>query len=423
MLPIGSKKEYFESSWEKNEWSRFLGFMQDDSNKYLIPCYFDMEQYDMPDEFLVFEAIDLNDPNYLGIINYRIEKLLNKAVNKTETAKVGSNQNPNSHINNLLERVKFCLTERDFAKADEVIENILNINYKCAEAYFYKVFTRLRYSDINELIKDKVNLENQKEYKTALSFADEDYKQKLININESIRLEIIRNNKEALYNKFDFFYRAMAFDKAIEIANRIRGYKDVDVKLARLQEKCYVMAKDYEKSGHNLEAIELYELIANYKDSADRLRKCRILKHDNEEKVRIAYLLRAMDEVITRVKEKRHYRDDARLFENSLNELKYTVRDKPGWIEKLTYYDEWLNKTKRAKTKEETNYIRESRMETLFKICMPVLVFAYLAFLIIPLVYYIIKLDEKMAGTWAGIDLIVVVLTIIIGAIVVKIKG
>ena len=39
MLVIGSKREYFDAVWVKNEWSRFLALMKKDRSKLLIPCY------------------------------------------------------------------------------------------------------------------------------------------------------------------------------------------------------------------------------------------------------------------------------------------------------------------------------------------------------------------------------------------------
>lgn len=42
MLAIGTKPEYFNAVWVKNEWSRFLKMMRADRSKVLIPCYKDM---------------------------------------------------------------------------------------------------------------------------------------------------------------------------------------------------------------------------------------------------------------------------------------------------------------------------------------------------------------------------------------------
>lgn len=51
MLVIGTDFEYFNAVWVKNEWSRFLNMMKTDKKKTLIPCYKDIDAYDIPGEF------------------------------------------------------------------------------------------------------------------------------------------------------------------------------------------------------------------------------------------------------------------------------------------------------------------------------------------------------------------------------------
>jgi len=59
MLSIGTKYEYFHAVWVKNEWSRFLKLMKKDKSKVLIPCFKDIDAYDMPEEFKALQAQDL----------------------------------------------------------------------------------------------------------------------------------------------------------------------------------------------------------------------------------------------------------------------------------------------------------------------------------------------------------------------------
>ena len=43
MLAVGTKSEFFNAVWVKNEWSRFLKMMKNDRSKMLIPCYKDID--------------------------------------------------------------------------------------------------------------------------------------------------------------------------------------------------------------------------------------------------------------------------------------------------------------------------------------------------------------------------------------------
>ena len=87
MLVIGSKVEYFNAVWVKNEWSRFLSFMQEDSNKYLIPCYKDMEAYDMPAEFLALQAQDIDKLGFKQDLLRGIDKIFGRDVAVQQQAK------------------------------------------------------------------------------------------------------------------------------------------------------------------------------------------------------------------------------------------------------------------------------------------------------------------------------------------------
>ena len=49
MVVVGTKPEYFNSVWIRNEWSRYLILMQNDKNRTMIPAYKDIDPYDLPD--------------------------------------------------------------------------------------------------------------------------------------------------------------------------------------------------------------------------------------------------------------------------------------------------------------------------------------------------------------------------------------
>lgn len=75
MLCIGTKPEYFNAVWVKNEWSRFLKMMTSDRNKALIPCYKDMDAYELPDEFAHLQAQDMSKIGFINDLIRGIKKL------------------------------------------------------------------------------------------------------------------------------------------------------------------------------------------------------------------------------------------------------------------------------------------------------------------------------------------------------------
>ena len=56
MIVVGTKPEHLNAVWVKNEWSRFLAMMKKDRHKLLLPCYRDMDPYDMPEALSVLQS-------------------------------------------------------------------------------------------------------------------------------------------------------------------------------------------------------------------------------------------------------------------------------------------------------------------------------------------------------------------------------
>ena len=70
MIVLGTKTEYYNSTWVKNEWSRFLELKKENKNKTLIACFKNMSPYEMPMEFSAFQSFDLNK---IGYVEYLVE--------------------------------------------------------------------------------------------------------------------------------------------------------------------------------------------------------------------------------------------------------------------------------------------------------------------------------------------------------------
>lgn len=84
MLVIGSKKEYFEAPWVKNEWSRFQALIKNGDEKTIIPCYKEMDPYDLPEEFAYLQAQDISKIGFEQDLIYGIKKLVKKEPKKKQ---------------------------------------------------------------------------------------------------------------------------------------------------------------------------------------------------------------------------------------------------------------------------------------------------------------------------------------------------
>ena len=132
MLVFGTDYEYFNAVWVKNEWSRYLKLMAQDKSKHLIPCYKNVDAYDMPKEFQKLQGQDIGKVGAVQDLLRGIDKLLGKG------QAVQAEEQPVSAVPNVaafLERGRMSLEDHDWERAWALFDQALNLSPKCAEAY------------------------------------------------------------------------------------------------------------------------------------------------------------------------------------------------------------------------------------------------------------------------------------------------
>ncbi|MBR6850567.1 MAG: toll/interleukin-1 receptor domain-containing protein, partial [Lachnospiraceae bacterium] len=88
MVVMGTKKEYFEATWVRNEWNRYLSLIESEkeqnhiSKRALIPAYKDMDAYDLPEEFAHLQAMDMSKLGFMPDLTRGIRKILDAAKGK-----------------------------------------------------------------------------------------------------------------------------------------------------------------------------------------------------------------------------------------------------------------------------------------------------------------------------------------------------
>ncbi|MBR6693806.1 MAG: TIR domain-containing protein [Clostridia bacterium] len=87
MLTVSSSRENIDAVWVKNEWSRFLGFRQNDNSKSLLPLYFDMEKADLPDEFALLPCYNMTADGFEDELLRGIKKLIPLPIMKAKRRK------------------------------------------------------------------------------------------------------------------------------------------------------------------------------------------------------------------------------------------------------------------------------------------------------------------------------------------------
>lgn len=277
MICIGTKKEYFGAVWVKNEWSRFIDMMATRPDRYLIPCYKDMEAYDMPEQFLAFQGQDMGKLGFMQDLLRGIDKIMgrNEAPKAQTTTKIIQTD---VNVSALLKRAEILLGDGNFEKADELLERVLDNDPTNSQAYLFKLLVNLRFKTVEELKTLDDTLESDGNFKKAYDFGDDAQKNKLNAINEFIN----NRNEEARLGRFyDIamdYKKANKYDKAKAAFSELAGFRDSTQQALECvnlgKENIYSKALILKEAKQYVQAIETFEKIKDFKDSEYQISEC-----------------------------------------------------------------------------------------------------------------------------------------------------
>ncbi len=252
MVVITTSAENVNAVWVKNEWSRFLALMRKDRSKLLLPCYRDMDPYDLPEALSVLQSYDMSKIGFIQDLVRGIKKVLSAdkpakpAVRETVAAPAPAAA-PASNIAPLLERAFIFLEDRQWADADSYCEKVLDIDPKCAEAYLGKLMAELKVRTRDGLKDAAEPFDDRGNYTKAARFGDEALKAKLAADNEYIKTKKEDERLAAVYAQAkDEMQKASseeAYNKAAELFGSISKYKDSE----ELKRRCISFAGQHKE--------------------------------------------------------------------------------------------------------------------------------------------------------------------------------
>lgn len=271
MVVIGTKPEYFNAPWVKNEWSRYLTLVKADHKKILIPAYRDMDPYDLPEEFSHLQALDMSKLGFMQDLVRGINKLTGGVSKKSP-----ANQHTESIAHTVGESPKDPNTERiliyakdgDWDKLFDFCDDLLLENPENASAYLGKLManrkchTKIDLSNCTESLDIDTNYRKILELDdSALSYEVKSYNAVIKERKEQIAKSIKRQEYEDTQSyrrqeeEQDALRRKLEFERA-ESARKEETYAKA----------CELMLHGYGSNISN--AIALFKSIPDWKDSA-----------------------------------------------------------------------------------------------------------------------------------------------------------
>ena len=287
MVVLGTKPEYFNAVWVKNEWSRYLALIRGGARKVLIPAYRDMDPYDLPEEFSHLQAQDMSKLGFMQDLIRGIKKLTE--VDKSAARETVVVQETTANTAPLLKRAFIFLEDGDWDSADEYCEKVLDLDPECAQAYLGKLMADLRVRKVDDLANCEQPFDDKDNYRKVMRFGDEtlrdtleDYITHINDRDENARLTGIYNDAANAMSRAD---SEDAYRSAADKFKSIPDFKDADALAESCLDKAEICRKDgiYSSAKSKIaedstasceEALQMFQSIFGWKDADEQICAC-----------------------------------------------------------------------------------------------------------------------------------------------------
>ena len=290
MVVLGTKPEYFNAVWVKNEWSRYLSLVkQNGGKKVLIPAYRDMDPYDLPEEFSHLQAQDMSKLGFMQDLIRGIKKMVRTDEPKAVIRETVAVNTAGSGTAPLLRRAFMFLEDGEWAKADDFCEQVLNLDPENAHAYLGKLMAELHVRRQEDLPNCKLPFDGNSNFQKAVRFGGElgaTLEGYITHINQRNELERLTGIYNSALSAMKEAKTEDAFKAAAKIFKTIPGFKDADALMERCLEQAEISRKDAiymrgtelmaSNSGIGYgEAIKQFQAIPGWKDADEQIRICK----------------------------------------------------------------------------------------------------------------------------------------------------
>ncbi len=214
---VTTSAEHASAVWVKNEWSRFLSLMRKDRSKLLLPCYRDMDPYDLPEALSVLQSYDMSRIGFIQDLIRGVNKVVDAAKQKTPVKETVVVQQGNLNAAPLLRRAFLFLEDGEFDRADEFCEQVLNLDSENGEAYLGKLMAELKVKSIDALKSVPELLETRNNYQKAMRFGNAELRDRLREANEHFRkIQEMSRQADECFDRKEYPKALALFQQAAE---------------------------------------------------------------------------------------------------------------------------------------------------------------------------------------------------------------
>ena len=324
MLALGTSYDDYNNVWVKNEWNRYLEIAEKNKNKCLIPCYKDVDEYDIPKEFAGLKVCQLgNDDTFNNIMaeiaNVVKPESVNQPAPEPEKAEPAEEIELEEieiiepvDINKLLDEGFSAISDKNWKKANKLFFHVLDEEPDNSKAYWGQLLVQQECTNAREMadnlylqvigntsdntyeleIRDR-RQEIKDKYPVANLFSEEEYANLFdVHFNyqsgvENTKSAIAANNEHYILSDNELFKRAKQNADAEvaagieefvanvnrhldEILKNVTEQEQQEIEAARQQEKAYFSKlEDAFKKADDMANANLFNSEAEYQKDHD----------------------------------------------------------------------------------------------------------------------------------------------------------
>lgn len=163
MLALGTSYDDYNNVWVKNEWNRYLEIAEKNKNKCLIPCYKDVDEYDIPKEFAGLKVCQLgNDDTFNNIMaeiaNVVKPESVNQPAPEPEKAEPAEEIELEEieiiepvDINKLLDEGFSAISDKNWKEANKLFFHVLDEEPDNSKAYWGQLLVQQECTNAREM--------------------------------------------------------------------------------------------------------------------------------------------------------------------------------------------------------------------------------------------------------------------------------
>lgn len=163
MLALGTSYDDYNDVWVKNEWNRYLEIAEKNKNKCLIPCYKDVDEYDIPKEFAGLKVCQLgNDDTFNNIMaeiaNVVKPESVNQPAPEPEKAEPAEEIELEEieiiepvDINKLLDEGFSAISDKNWKEANKLFFQVLDEEPDNSKAYWGQLLVQQECTNAREM--------------------------------------------------------------------------------------------------------------------------------------------------------------------------------------------------------------------------------------------------------------------------------